>query len=304
MASRLTAVVPGLILVCSASLYAGSVPAARAPKLYSAAVIVKDQRTGEFLLVKKAETAMPIASITKLMTAVVVLDAIPSMEETLMIEEADKDMLRHSSSHLPVGTQLTRREALLLALMASENRAAHALGRTYPGGVKALVSAMNEKARTLGLNETRFDDPTGLSDGNVSSAQDLSRLVEVALRYPEIRAFTTTTEATLRHGRRLLHFVNTNALLRNPRWQIGLSKTGYIEEGGRCLVMQTQLAQRPILMVLLHSTGKNDRLADANRIKEWMEGPESPQKSRKSKAGKNHRAASRSNGKVFPSYQS
>ena len=287
MASRFVVAVLGLSWVCfSVNLHAGSIPVARAPRLYSAAAIVQDQQTGEYLLAKKAEAAMPIASITKLMTAMVVLDAKPSMAEVLTVEEADKDMLRHSSSHLPVGTRLTRREALLVALMASENRAAHALGRAYPGGVGALVNAMNEKARSLGLNETRFDDPTGLSDGNVSSAQDLSRLADAAFRYPEIRAFTTTTEATLQHGRKLLRFVNTNALVRNPRWQIGLSKTGYIEEGGRCLVMQTQLAQRPILIVLLHSTGKNARLADANRIKEWVEGSEPSQKSQKSKAGK------------------
>ncbi len=290
MASRFIVAVLGLSWVCfSVSLHAGSIPAAPAPKLYSAAAIVQDQQTGEFLLAKKAEAAMPIASITKLMTAMVVLDAKLSMAEVLTIEEADKDMLRHSSSHLPVGTRLNRREALLIALMASENRAAYALGRAYPGGVSALVNAMNEKARLLGLNETRFYDPTGLSDGNVSSAQDLSRLADAAFRYPEIRAYTTTTKATLQHGRRLLRFVNTNALVRNPRWQIGLSKTGYIEEGGRCLVMQTQLAQRPILIVLLHSTGKNARLTDANRIKEWVEGSEPSQKSQKSKGGKIHR---------------
>ncbi len=290
MASRFVVVVLGLFLFCSSvSLHAGSISTARAPRLYSAAAIVQDQRTGEFLLAKKAETAMPIASITKLMTAMVVLDAKPAMEEVIKIDESDKDVLRHSSSHLPVGTLLTRREALLIALMASENRAAHALGRTYPGGVQVIVSAMNEKARSLGLNETRFEDPTGLSDGNVSSAQDLSRLVDAACRYPEIRAFTTTAETTLPYRHRLLHFVNTNALVRNPRWQIGLSKTGYIEEGGRCLVMQTLLAQRPILIVLLHSAGKYDRLTDANRIKEWVEGSESSHKSRKSKAGKSYR---------------
>jgi serine-type D-Ala-D-Ala endopeptidase (penicillin-binding protein 7) len=237
---------------------------------------VQDQRTGEFLLAKQAETAMPIASITKLMTAMVVLDAKLRMDEVITIDSADIDTLRHSHSHLPVGTKLTRRDAMLIALMASENRAAYALGRTYPGGVHALVIAMNEKARSLGLSETRFDDPTGLSDRNISSAQDLSKLVDTACRYPEICAFTTTTETTIQHGRKQLHFVNTNALVRNPRWQIGLSKTGYIEEGGRCLVMQTQMGQRPVLIVLLNSTGKNTRLADANRIKTWMEGTPAP----------------------------
>jgi D-alanyl-D-alanine endopeptidase (penicillin-binding protein 7) len=185
---------------------------------------------------------------------------------------------------LPVGTRLTRRDALLLALMASENRAARALGRTFPGGIIALVSAMNEKARVLELSEARFEDPAGLSDGNVSSARDLIRLVDMACRYPLICAYSTQAEMTLQNGRKQLHFVNTNALVRNNRWQIGLSKTGYIEEGGRCLVMQTQLAQRPILIVLLNSTGKNTRLADANRIKQWMEGSQSAPKPRKQRA--------------------
>ncbi len=270
-----------LFIVFSINLYAASIPSARPPQLRSAAVIVQDQRTGEYLLAKRAEISMPIASITKLMTAMVVLDARLDMNETITIEEADKDALRHSQSHLPVGTRLSRREAMLLALMASENRAAHALGRTYPGGISALVKTMNEKARSLDLTETRFEDPTGLSEGNVSSARDLCRLVNMACNYPEICVFSTTAEATVRIGRRQRRFINTNALIRNPRWQIGLSKTGYLEDAGRCLVMQTQLAQRPILIVLLNSVGKNTRLADANRIKRWMEQPESPQKTRR-----------------------
>jgi len=289
MASRFVTAVLGLLLFNHADIFAWSIPSTRAPKLGSAAALVQDQRTGEFLLAKQAETAMPIASITKLMTAMVVLDAKLRMDEVITIKDADIDTLRHSHSHLPVGTQLTRREALLIALMASENRAAHALGRTYPGGVHALVNAMNEKARVLGLSETRFDDPTGLSDRNVSSAQDLSRLADMACRYPEICAFTTTAEVNLQHGRRRLHFINTNALVRDPRWQIGLSKTGYIEEGGRCLVMQTQLGQRPVLIVLLNSTGKNTRFADANRIKTWVEGSGSSEKLHASKNHKPHK---------------
>jgi D-alanyl-D-alanine endopeptidase (penicillin-binding protein 7) len=243
---------------------------------------VKDQRSGEFLVYKQADVAMPIASLTKLMTAMVVLDAHLDMDKVITIEEADKDTLRNSHSHLFIGTQLTRREALLVALMASENRAARALGRTFPGGVPALVRAMNEKAKALGLSETRFEDPAGLSDGNVSSAHNLSKLVEIACGYPLIGMYSTQPETTIQSGRRRqLRFVNTNALVRNPRWQIGLSKTGYIEEAGRCLVMQTQLAQRPVLMVLLNSTGKNTRLGDANRIRQWLEGPKPSHKSRK-----------------------
>jgi D-alanyl-D-alanine endopeptidase (penicillin-binding protein 7) len=248
--------------IFSINLHAGSIPAARPPQIRSAAAIVQDQRTGEFLLSKRADIAMPIASITKLMTAMVILDARLDMDKSVTIEKADKDTLRHSSSRLPVGTRLSRRQALLLSLM----------GRSYPGGVDALVRAMNEKARALGLSETRFADPTGLSDANVSSAQDLCGLVSVACGYPEIREFSTTPKTALQSGRKRLSFINTNALIRNSRWQINLSKTGYIEDSGRCLVMQTQLAGRPILIVLLNSVGKNTRLGDANRIRQWIEG--------------------------------
>ena len=251
------------------------------PHLRSAAAIVRDQLTGEVLMAKKAEIAMPIASITKLMTAMVMLDARLNMEEPIKIEESDKDMLRHSSSRLPVGTSLTRNQALLLALMSSENRAAHALARTYPGGVGAMVEAMNEKARDLSLAETRFEDPTGLMTGDVSSAHDLSRMVDIASSYPEIRACTTTTEYVLQAGRRRLRFHNTNPLVRNSRWQIGLSKTGYIEESGRNLVMQTLLAKRPVLIVLLNSSGSDTRIGDANRIRQWLEGADTSHKQRR-----------------------
>ncbi len=248
----------------------------RSLRLRSAAAVVQDERTGELLLVKKADVAMPIASITKLMTAMVLLDGKLDLDETITIEQGDKDTLRHSSSHLPVGTRLTRRQALLVALMASENRAAHALGRTFRGGVAALVTAMNEKARALELHDTRFADPTGLSDGNRSSAKDLTRLVEEACRYPRICAFSTQPECTIQRGKRQLYFKNTNVLIRNPGWCIGLSKTGYIEEGGRCLVMQTQLGQRSVLIVLLNASGKRTHFADAIRIKQWIERFSSP----------------------------
>jgi D-alanyl-D-alanine endopeptidase (penicillin-binding protein 7) len=175
---------------------------------------------------------------------------------------------------LPVRTRLTRKEALILALMASENRAAHALGRTYPGGLTAFVAQMNIKARELGLRGTRFEDPSGLSGGNVASARDLARLVDAAHHYPQIRDFSTRDTATLRSGRRSLQFINTNALVRGRRWRIGLSKTGYLEEAGQCLVMQTRLANRPVVIVLLDSWGKYTRLGDAQRIKQWLEGPE------------------------------
>lgn len=285
MVARFAAAVPGLIIALfSTNLHAASIPVPRHLRLRSAAAVVQDEHTGELLFLKKADVAMPIASITKLMTAMVVLDSQLDMEETLTIEQGDKDTLRHSISRLPIGTRLTRRQALLVALMASENRAAHALGRTFPGGISALVAAMNEKAHVLGLTETRFVDPTGLSDGNRSSAQDLTRLVEAACRYPQICAFSTEREYTVRRGRRQLYFANTNALIRNPRWRIGLSKTGYIEEGGRCLVMQTQVGQRSVLIVLLNSSGRYTHFADAIRIKEWIEASTLPRTERSTPA--------------------
>jgi serine-type D-Ala-D-Ala endopeptidase (penicillin-binding protein 7) len=283
MITRIGIIVLGLICVIFPnSSTAGYNPVSRPPQLRSAAFMVQDQSTGEYLLSKRAEISMPIASITKLMTAMVVLDARLNMEESITIEEQDKDTLRNSRSHLPVGACLSRREALLLALMASENRAAHALGRTYPGGVGAMVRAMNEKARSMALKETHFVDPTGLSDENISSAQELGRLVDAASHYAQICKFTTQPEITLQLGRKKVRFANTNPLVRNRRWQITLSKTGYIEEGGRCLVMQTHMAQRNILIVLLNSSGKNTRVADANRIKQWMESENSQKKPKKS----------------------
>jgi len=241
--------------------------------LRSASVLVEDQQTGECLVQKHAEAVLPIASITKLMTAMVVLDARMNLQESLTIVPEDVDTLRHSRSRLPVGSRLTRGDALLLTLMASENRAAHALGRTYPGGLAAFVTAMNAKAQLLGLAETRFDDPTGISSGNVSSARDLARMVAAAYRYHLIREFTTRKEASIYTGRRTREFRNSNRLIRSPRWQIGLSKTGFIGEAGRCLVMQAHVANRPVLIVLLDSQGKLTRYGDANRIKKWMEGP-------------------------------
>ncbi len=295
MTLRWSAAVIGLIFgLLSINLDAASPRISREPRLRSAAAIVQDVHTGELLVAKQANAVMPIASITKLMTAMVTLDAHLDMDETITVADADKDTLRFSSSRLPVGTRLTRRQALLVALMASENRAAHALARTYPGGLEAFVAAMNEKAQALELTETRFVDPTGLSDGNVSSAQDLTQLVEAACRYPQICAFTTQKECTIQRGRRQLRFVNTNALVRNPQWHIGLSKTGYIEEGGRCLVMQTRLAQRSVVIVLLHSQGKRTHFADAIRIRQWLEAPEAPhraaRKPARSRAARAHHA--------------
>jgi D-alanyl-D-alanine endopeptidase (penicillin-binding protein 7) len=282
MVSRFAIAVLALLLTSvPEGLLAGSIPSVRSPQLRSAAFLVKNQRTEELLLARRVDTVMPIASITKLMTAIVVLDARLDMDELITIEETDKDTLRHSHSHLLIGTQLTRREALLLALMASDNRAAHALGRTFPSGIQGIVQAMNMKAQALGLSATRYEEPTGLSEGNVSSALDLSRLADFAYRYPLIRTFTTQEDAIIQHGKRQLHFKNTNPLVRNSNWKIGLSKTGYIEDSGQCLVMQAQMAGDPILVVLLDSSGKNSRIGDANRIRQWLEGPKTSIKKRK-----------------------
>jgi D-alanyl-D-alanine endopeptidase (penicillin-binding protein 7) len=239
--------------------------------LRSAAALVEDQETGKRLIQKQATAILPIASITKLMTAMVVLDAVRDLNELITIENTDIDTLRHSHSRLPVGTQLMRKDVMLLALMASDNRSAHALGRTYPGGTEACVAAMNAKARSLGLLETRFEDTTGLSCSNVSSARDLVKLVDTAYQYDLIREFTTCKKAFINTGWRSLEFNNTNQLVRNSTWQIGLSKTGFTGEAGRCLVMQANVAQRPVLIVLLDSQGKMTRIGDANRIKRWLE---------------------------------
>lgn len=239
--------------------------------LGSASALVMDQRTGECLVQKSPDVVQPIASITKLMTAMVVLDAKLDLNESITIQYDDVDTMRHSRSKLPVGTALTRREALELALTASENRAAHALGRHYPGGIKAFVAAMNAKAVALGLKDARFADPTGLSEFNVASAKDLAHMVDAAHRYSEIRAFSTLPEVALHCYRRPIMFRNTNALIRSDEWEIGLSKTGFINEAGRCLVMQAVVANRPLLIVLLDSAGSRTRTVDANRIKHWVE---------------------------------
>jgi D-alanyl-D-alanine endopeptidase (penicillin-binding protein 7) len=249
--------------------------------LSSSSALVADQRTGECLLRKNPRAAVPIASITKLMTAMVILDAGIELREPLTIEREDVDTLRHSHSRLPVGTRLTRREALLLALMASENRAANALSRAYPGGRPAFVAGMNTKALSLGLSDTRFADPAGLSSLNISTASDLARMANAAYDYPLIRDFTTRDKAAIQAGRRILAFRNTNQLLRSSHWQIGLSKTGFIDEAGRCLVMQARLAQRPVLIVLLDAQGRLTRFGDANRIRQWMERPPKSRVARK-----------------------
>jgi len=239
--------------------------------LYSTSALVIDQSSGQPLLEKQPDAVVPIASISKLMTAMVVLDAKLDLQEVISIGEEDVDGLKGTRSRLPVGTTMTREAAMLLALMSSENRAANALGRHYPGGLPAFVQAMNKKAQALGMYHSRFEEPTGLSSNNVSTAHDLARMVAAAARYPEIRQYSTTAEARVELNGRIRDFHNTNALVRSDNWEIGVSKTGYISEAGRCLVMQARVADKPVVIVLLDSVGKMTRVGDAQRIKRWME---------------------------------
>jgi D-alanyl-D-alanine endopeptidase (penicillin-binding protein 7) len=232
-----------------------------------------DGLDGRILYEKNIHLRQPIASLTKLMTAMVVLDAGQPAEELITITPADRDRLRGSGSKLSFGTQLTRRDLLKIALAGSENRAAAALGRTYPGGTAALVAAMNAKAGTLGMKETVFRDPAGLNSGNISTAADLVTLVKAADGYPLIRAVTSvgTDSVTDRRKGWEVRYVNTNRLVRNGQWNIGLSKTGYIAEAGHCMVMRAEIADRPVIVVLLNSWGELTKYGDANRIRKWLD---------------------------------
>ncbi len=245
------------------------------PHLASASALVIDQQDGNAIYQKNVDTPMPIASITKLMTAMVVLDANQPMQDMLTISDADIDRLRNSSSRLLPGTTLSRRELLQLSLMSSENRAASALSRYYPGGKAACVIAMNKKARLLGMARSNFADPTGLNGNNRATAEDLSRMVKAADNYALIRQITTTSSYQVAAAHRArLEFRNTNALVKNKGsndWRISLSKTGFINEAGHCLVMQAQIVNRPMIIVLLNAQGKYSGVGDANRIKKWLE---------------------------------
>ena len=245
------------------------------PRLKSRVAIVVDQTNGEVIYEKNASDLAPIASITKLMTAMVIIDSGVPLLESMTIAKSDVDRYKGSRSKLSVGTTLLRAEVLKLALMASENRASAALSRVFPGGKKAFVQAMNEKAKSLGMDQTVFVDSTGLRPGNVSSGLDLVKMVVAAYEYPLIRQYTTTSSFQLRAkigGRSVtLEYVNSNRLVRSSRWEIGLSKTGYISESGRCLVMQTTILGKPVIMVLLESWGKLTAAGDAGRARRWME---------------------------------
>jgi D-alanyl-D-alanine endopeptidase (penicillin-binding protein 7) len=241
------------------------------PDLRSASALVLDAKDSTVLYSRRADVAMPIASITKLMTALVVADADQPLDEVLEIGREDCAVGKGTFSRLTVGTRLTRGDLIHLALMSSENRAAHALGRNYPGGLSAFVTAMNAKAQTLGMTSAHFVDPTGLDSDNVASSQDLSKLVLAASENPTIREYSTDRGYAVRVGRRMVQFRNTDALVSNPTWNILVQKTGYISEAGRCLVMQAIIEGRSVVIVLLNSFGKNTRVADARRVRKWME---------------------------------
>jgi D-alanyl-D-alanine endopeptidase (penicillin-binding protein 7) len=239
--------------------------------LKSSVAYVIDQDTNEVLLSKNDQAVLPIASITKLMTGVVISEAKLSMDESITITQDDVDTEKGSSSRLKVGTTLTRGELLHLSLMASENRAAHALGRTYPGGLHAFVELMNAKATSLGMRDTRYIEPTGLSSKNQSSAKDLATLVSFAYQDSMLRELSTSPSYQVEVGNHTLNYKTTNRLIKNPNWDIGLQKTGYISEAGQCLVMQAKIAGRKLIMVFLDSAGKLSRIADAERVRRWVE---------------------------------
>jgi serine-type D-Ala-D-Ala endopeptidase (penicillin-binding protein 7) len=246
-------------------------------KLASANALIFDAGTGHAIYSKAADTVTPIASVTKLMTAMVVLDASLPMDEMLAVDVGDIDMLKGSHSRLRLGTELSRREMLRLALMSSENRAASSLARNYPGGTAAFVEAMNHKAQSLGMSSTHFNDPTGLSSENVSTANDVAKMVGAAAGYQLIKDFTTTSShyVEMQPSGSMLGFNNTNSLVRGGQWDIQLSKTGFIREAGKCLVMLANIASKPVVIVLLDSYGKLTRVGDANRVKHWLETGES-----------------------------
>jgi serine-type D-Ala-D-Ala endopeptidase (penicillin-binding protein 7) len=266
-----------LLIVAAAALASAARPAAAASApqatpqwIRSNTVLAFDESHALTLLSKRANEAAPIASITKLMTALVVVEAQQPMDEILVVTNEDRAVGSGTASRLAIGSRLSRADLMHLALMSSENRAAHALARQYPGGIEAALAAMNAKAATLGMTRTHFEDPTGLSTANVASASDLLRLVNAAAANELIRSFSTDHEFSVQVAGRALAFRNTNSLVSNPTWDIVVQKTGYISAAGRCLVMKTVIEGRTIVMVLLDSFGKYTRTADATRIREWL----------------------------------
>jgi D-alanyl-D-alanine endopeptidase (penicillin-binding protein 7) len=239
--------------------------------LRSNVAFVVDQNTSEVLFDKNSTSVVPIASISKLMTAMVVLDSKMPLTDQIEVTDEDRDYIKHTGSRLHVGSVLSREDMLHIALMASENRAAAALSRYYPGGRPAFIAAMNAKAKALGMNDTHFESPTGLTSENVSTARDLVKMIDAAYQYPLIRKFSTDRSYDVYPGKGVLAYNSTNALVRNPTWDIGLQKTGFINEAGECLVMQATIHGRPMVLVLLDSTGKYSRFADATRLRKWLD---------------------------------
>ena len=244
--------------------------------LKSSVALVLDENNSEVLFEKNANVALPIASITKLMTGLIVVQAQQDMQEVLTVTDEDVDREKHSSSRLKVGSRLTRGAMLHIALMSSENRAASALGRNYPGGLPAFVDAMNAKAQQLGMADTHYVDSSGLSSRNVASARDLAKLAMVAHQEPLLREYSTDAKAIVDMGGRPVQFSTTNYLVSSPGWEIGLQKTGFINEAGRCLVMQAMISGRAVIMVFLDSKGKLSRTADAGRMRKWLEALKPP----------------------------
>jgi len=238
--------------------------------LNSSAVLVVDQHTGEVLLDKNPDVKLPIASITKVMTAIVTLEADLPLSEVITIAKEDTQLEKYHGSRLRIGMKFTRAELMHLALMSSENRAAHALGRTYPGGLDAFVEAMNAKAAMLGMTNSKFVEPTGLSSNNQSTPRDLARMVSAASEYPVIRQYSTDRDAIVRVGGRQQQFRNTNALTRNENWDLGVSKTGFIRDAGKCLVMQATIDNQDVVIVMLDAQGSASRISDAERIRRWL----------------------------------
>ena len=267
-----------LAMQASAKVIRNPAKAARDPaklvrdlKLKSSSVLIMDASDSSVLYSRHSDVPMPIASITKLMTALVVLDANQPLDEPIQITDADRDLPKGGFSRLTVGATLTRGDLMHLALMSSENRAAHALGNNYPGGMPAMVAAMNAKAAELGMASSHFVDPTGLSSQNVASPEDLTKLVMAASHNPSIREYSTDSHYAVKVRRHMVEFRNTDNLVANPTWNIIVQKTGYIAEAGKCLVMAAVIEGRSVVIVLLDSLGKYTRVADAKRIKTWME---------------------------------
>ena len=263
-------------MMVSVGADAAGTKAAAGPALKSESALILDGSTGEVIYQQKPTLVTPIASITKLMTALVVIDAQQPLGDVIEITKDDRWTGKGAFSHIPVGTKLTRADLLKLALMASENRASHTLARNYPGGQPAFIRAMNSKAKSLGMMQTKFEDPSGLSNNNVSSARDLAKLVTAASRDPIIREYSTLHRYDVKLGKQLFTYRNTNLLVGRDDWSIDVQKTGYTNDAGECLAMQATIEDRPVVMVFLNSFGKLTRTAEARRVRKWMAAQQPP----------------------------